>query len=763
MSDTPAQASPMPRSAHETSFDIRVEPVKLPIIPQKSLCLAYSVFGLSKDPAVWQRSALPDSPLIDIHIRFRPEVLGFSPRTPTAISEAQLAKTLHAASLASFPTDVELTVSNEQPRCINHSFVLQEQQSTIYGVVLRVWSRADDDRSIVIREHFASDHQSDEQTTASINDTTVWIPYALCFLSHYPLYALLGSYIRAMWIHWSKTTNVFHAEEISRILSFPAPRLRDCLRIDMRDYALCYQFPPRASEFKNFDAWPLFSCLAAPELALMLETAFAPEGRVLLISRHLAMLNVAAEALRFCCQNLPWGGLFVPVAHHSVVGKLTRQAGPYIIGIDAACGQLCQVDRNVAVVDLDNGKVTCATPLRALARESSRRKFKAKLADLLRDVIIYGVPRHLQESYPHNQLTPEGQVIALRGNIETIFDPSWWDEDAMLTLLTHVSSKVTHNHGLKAITSGIVKRPDVISVTSGTLTQLHQETCRQELDANVAWEAYCQLEIRRAQESATAQKREQFMVSELDSCKKQFEKFERLAAELNSQSLILKGQTEQLKQENHRLALQLRDSMAALRQTKDKLDEAVVQRDDARRAQIALVEEYAREKLHLGERIRHAEAENSLLQRQRAEVESVLQELRHLITEQPSQVAKVLSKRALPPLGPVVNRQPARPVSRTKNTSDLIPLAHDTVGKAFRDQSTEISNIVARITAHCISTLDRLGEASATEAAGEINNTATLTSESVHRSGGVHDAHSSRPSSHTSLSEHSERGEDKNA
>lgn len=72
-----------------------------------------------------------------------------------------------------------------------------------------------------------------------------------------------------MWIHWNKATNLFHAEyvicpgeggmhcanpefrEVSRILSFPAPRLNDLVRIDMKDYALCYQFPSSPTGFQN--------------------------------------------------------------------------------------------------------------------------------------------------------------------------------------------------------------------------------------------------------------------------------------------------------------------------------------------------------------------------------------------------------------------------------------------------------------------------------------------------------------------------------
>lgn len=131
---------------------------------------------------------------------------------------------------------------------MHHAFVLQQDSShTLYGIALRVWSRADDKRAETIRD-------LRRRTEPDYFDTpgeTYWIPYCLSFLSRYPLYNLLGDYLRGMWIHWNKATNLFHAEEVSRILSFPAPRLNDLVRIDMKDYALCYQFPLRQADSKT--------------------------------------------------------------------------------------------------------------------------------------------------------------------------------------------------------------------------------------------------------------------------------------------------------------------------------------------------------------------------------------------------------------------------------------------------------------------------------------------------------------------------------
>ena len=80
--------------------------------------------------------------------------------------------------------------------------------------------RADEKRAETIRDL----RKRTEPDYYDTPDETYWIPYCLSFLSRYPLYNLLGDYLRGMWIHWNKATNLFHAEEVSRILSFPAPQ-----------------------------------------------------------------------------------------------------------------------------------------------------------------------------------------------------------------------------------------------------------------------------------------------------------------------------------------------------------------------------------------------------------------------------------------------------------------------------------------------------------------------------------------------------------
>lgn len=107
---------------------------------------------------------------------------------------------------------MEICTGRTQPHCVHHTFVLQQDSShTLYGIALRVWSRADEKRAETIRDL----RKRNEPDYYDAPDETYWIPYALSFLSRYPLFNLLGDYLRGMWIHWNKATNLFHAEYVS--------------------------------------------------------------------------------------------------------------------------------------------------------------------------------------------------------------------------------------------------------------------------------------------------------------------------------------------------------------------------------------------------------------------------------------------------------------------------------------------------------------------------------------------------------------------
>jgi uDENN domain len=78
---------------------------------------------------------------------------------------------------ASFPHDVEVIASKNQPPCASHNFVIQQDSShTLYGVSLRVWSRADEKRKDTITELRKRSEPGFSPYGADAED--YWIPYS---------------------------------------------------------------------------------------------------------------------------------------------------------------------------------------------------------------------------------------------------------------------------------------------------------------------------------------------------------------------------------------------------------------------------------------------------------------------------------------------------------------------------------------------------------------------------------------------------------
>ncbi|KAJ5894841.1 hypothetical protein N7495_006532 [Penicillium taxi] len=599
----------------------------------KTLTHAYMVCGVGREPSQWVKAPAPEQGKIG-HMKgavgqfWLPEILGSSPRLE---QDNEVARSLHSAMRACFPHDVEICTGKSQPHCAHHAFVLQQDSShTLYGIALRVWSRADDKRAETIREV----RKKTEVDFYDNPDEVYWIPYCLSFLSRYPLYDLLGDYLRGMWIHWNKATNLFHAEEVSRILSFPAPRLNDLVRIDMKDYALCYQFPSSPTGFQNFSMWPLFNCLSIPNIVGVIEAAVSPTRRIVFVSHYPAMLTVAAETVRYCVRVYEWSGLYVPVVHARHVKELAQEPGPYILGITAECRTLFNAPSDALVIDLDRNFVLTSSPPNVLS-QGQRTKFISRLTQALNgDISPSGVPSHLRSAYAGGKLIPAGQIIVMRGEVESVENPNWWNQDAVMGVMDHVCEKLGRNSGMKAIFGGSVKKPLMAKVSMRHLNEIVRERNQYSRDAMEAWQDFINLKGRMDTELSKVTKRNNFLVEELETWKQQFLKFQAFAEQLTKETTELKNKIENHKRENRRLTGlidQQKDDVARLTL---RLSGTEKQRDDALEAlvlQQEIAEELERERKRNQKAISALSHTNSTLSRERDDAQRVVLHLRSLI------------------------------------------------------------------------------------------------------------------------------------
>ncbi|KAJ9149768.1 Aex-3-like, denn domain containing protein [Pleurostoma richardsiae] len=629
-------------------------PSTLNVKPQartpKTLTHAYMVCGVGREPSQWVKAPPPAQGKIG-HMKgavgqfWLPEILGSSPRLE---QDNEIARALHAAMRACFPHDVEICTGRSQPHCVHHAFVLQQDSShTLYGICLRVWSRADEKRAETIR-----DLRKRTETDYYDNpDETYWIPYCLSFLSRYPLYNLLGDYLRGMWIHWNKATNLFHAEEVSRILSFPAPRLNDLVRIDMKDYALCYQFPSSPTGFQNFAMWPLFCCLSIPNIVGVVEAAISPTRRIIFVSHYPAMLTMAAETVRYCVRVYEWSGLYVPVVHARHAKELVQEPGPYILGITAECRSLFTAPTDALVVDLDRNFVLTSSPPTAL-NPGQRNKFVTRLTQALNgDVTPSGVPQHLRSAYGGGKLVPAGQIIVMRGEVESIQDPEWWNQDSVMAVMDHVCEKMGRNTGLKAVFGGSVKKPLMTKVSMRHLNEIVRERNQYSRDALEAWQDFINLKGRMDTELSKVTKRNNYLVEELESWKQQFLKFQAFAEQLTKETQDLKVKIENHKRENRRLAGLIDQQKDDAARMSVRLAGTEKQRDDALEAlvlQQEIAEELERERKRNKKELAALQHTNVTILRQRDEARRVVLHLRSLVGGQSHHLEHLIKSLTMP-------------------------------------------------------------------------------------------------------------------
>ncbi|EFQ33406.1 DENN domain-containing protein [Colletotrichum graminicola] len=697
----------------------------------KTLTHAYMVCGVGREPSQWVKAPAPAQGKIG-HMKgavgqfWLPEILGSSPRLE---QDNEIARSLHAAMRACFPHDVEICTGRSQPHCVHHAFVLQQDSShTLYGICLRVWSRADEKRAETIRDL----RKRTEPDYYDNPDETYWIPYCLSFLSRYPLYNLLGDYLRGMWIHWNKATNLFHAEEVSRILSFPAPRLNDLVRIDMKDYALCYQFPSSPTGFQNFAMWPLFCCLSIPNIVGVIEAAISPTRRIIFVSHYPAMLTMAAETIRYCVRVYEWSGLYVPVVHARHAKDLVQEPGPYILGITAECRSLFTAPTDALVVDLDRNFVLTSSPPTAL-NPSQRNKFVTRLTQSLNgDVTPSGVPPHLRSAYGGGKLVPAGQIIVMRGEVESIQDPDWWNQDSVMAVMDHVCEKMGRNTGIKAVFGGSVKKPLMTKVSMRHLNEIVRERNQYSRDALEAWQDFINLKGRMDTELNKVTKRNNYLNEELESWKQQFLKFQAFAEQLTKETQDLKSKIETHKRENRRLASLIDQQKDDNGRLNVRLGATEKQRDDALEAlvlQQEIAEELERERKRNKKELAALQHTNMTILRQRDEARRVVLHLRSLIGGQSHHMEHLVQSLTKPDdlereieegFEPEVGEDGVAPRDADANQARLLSAAaeankrlstssfKDVADRHLKDKTDAIAHIIRNIAEQCQAAVEGL-------------------------------------------------------
>jgi hypothetical protein len=163
---------------------------------------------------------------------------------------------------------------------------------------------------------------------------------------------------------------------------------------------------------RGTDLYALFRCLTIPNIITLFEYALA-ESRIILLSSHTSMLQLATSALISLIYPLKWTGVLIPVLPYRLIQALEAPC-PYIAGVERRYEKLDLPDDDFCLVDLDQNTIESTEPPIQLPRPQ-RRKLQALLQAAAPHHTRYGVqpgpPAYAVETFPFDAFSSENPQI----------------------------------------------------------------------------------------------------------------------------------------------------------------------------------------------------------------------------------------------------------------------------------------------------------------------------------------------------------------
>lgn len=163
---------------------------------------------------------------------------------------------------------------------------------------------------------------------------------------------------------------------------------------------------------RNTDLYALFRCLSIPNIIALFEYALA-ESRIILLSSHTAMLQLASAALQSILYPLKWTGVLIPVLPYRLIQALEAPC-PYIAGVEKRYEKLEIPDDDYCLVDLDENTIT-STDYQTQLPRPQRRKLQALLQAAAphhtRFGVPFGPPAYAIEAFPYDAFSSENPQI----------------------------------------------------------------------------------------------------------------------------------------------------------------------------------------------------------------------------------------------------------------------------------------------------------------------------------------------------------------
>ncbi|PSS37752.1 hypothetical protein PHLCEN_2v445 [Hermanssonia centrifuga] len=447
-------------------------------------------------------------------------------------------------------------------------------------------------------------HGPGESTLFLPGDTVFWLPYALTLVSRFPIYDLMRDYLTLSWARFSKDVQS-HTLQISKILSHPAPRPGELVRLDASSATngasgsgsetsleVVSRFPGgldfgRGLVDVNFTMWPLFKSpygfLSSKTLrtANIVKIALSPTGRILFFSRHPAMLSIAVMTIRYLVELRGWNGVALTAVHSRDAKIYIDDPGPWIMGLATEARYSIRAPPEVCIVDLDINYLNCgAPPPGAVSAKQQRDKYRQKLLSAFEPHYHpdHAVPSEFKEAFPAGRFRPVCKIQAKRGAASTavadmIKPPEWWHSTRIIQAFDNVlQDKFKKPSLLKRISSfGTVRAPPRLS------------TAEQHIQLSIRKRAMAFVDARDDLETKIGRlsRRLNFLMTESDLWRDKFVSFEQYAEKLSVEASDLRSKINKEQRETKRLSSMI--SMTAVEKSnlQSKLSETETAHKDA--------------------------------------------------------------------------------------------------------------------------------------------------------------------------------------
>ncbi|KAJ7597034.1 DENN domain-containing protein [Mycena floridula] len=455
-----------------------------------------------------------------------------------------------------------------------------------------------------------------ESTLFLPGDTVFWLPYSLCLISRFPIYDLARDFLTLSWARFSKNVEG-HSLQINKILSHPAPRAGDVVRLDAspRDAGdsieVISRFPGgldfgRGLVDINFLMWPLFSALSLDNILTVCEIALAPTGRVLFFSKHPAMLGIAVNTIRYLVELRGWNGIALPAMHARDAKIYTSDPGPWILALQAESRHCVQLAPDVCLVDIDVNYVNCPSPpTGAVSVKAERERYRQRLLSTF-DRNYHAevtVPSEFREAFPAGRFRPVCKIQSKRGASNTaiaeqIVAPTWWSTNIIQAFDSVLQERYKKPSLLKRISLfGAVKRRPQLTATESAIQSAIRGRAFEFIDQRDAMDS----------KLGKLSRRLHFLMNESDLWREKFVSFEAYAEQLSSEASQLRNKINKETKETKRLSSlvmmtaaektklqnRLKATESAHREAQQELDtmrQAMEKMEEDRNAMVAEVE-----------------------------------------------------------------------------------------------------------------------------------------------------------------------------